>query len=349
MTVHLPERRAPELGFELPKLLEAHEPAEGRGLARDEVRLMVATRSDGKLVHARFRDLPRFLAAGDLLVVNVSAPIPAALPALRPDGTALELRLSTPMPDGRWLVELRLGPAPFGGGVEGERLALPYGAHADLLGHYAHGRRLWLADLELPTELDRYLAAHGRPIRYGYVTGQWPLEAYRNVYALESGSAEPPSAGRPFTHALLTRLAAKGVLVAPVVLHTGVSSLEHGEAPYPERFRVPEHTARLVDAVHGWGGKVVAVGTTVVRALETVAAPDGTVEAREGWTSLVVDANRGLWTVDGLVTGWHDPSATHVQLLEAAAGEELLERSYHAAVEHRYLGHEFGDSQLILP
>jgi S-adenosylmethionine:tRNA ribosyltransferase-isomerase len=349
MTVATPPARAAgPLDFELPRASEAHEPAEARGLARDEVRLLVATRSDGRLVHARFRDLPRFLSAGDLLVVNISAPIPAALPAQRSDGAALELRLSTPMPDERWLVELRLGPEPFGDASEGERLALPDGGHATLLGRYARGRRLWIAVLTLPTALDRYLAAHGRPIRYGYVTEPWPLEAYRNVYALEAGSAEPPSAGLPFTHALLTRLVAKGVLVAPIVLHTGVSSLERGESPYPERFRVPDETARLVNAVHGWGGRVVAVGTTTVRALETVAAVDGTVEPDEGWTSLVVTPDRGLYTVDGLVTGWHEPSASHLQLLAAAAGEELLERSYLAALERGYLWHEFGDSQLIL-
>jgi S-adenosylmethionine:tRNA ribosyltransferase-isomerase len=246
-------------------------------------------------------------------------------------------------------VELRLGPDPFADAIEGERLALPDGGHVTLLGRYARGRRLWIAVLTLPIALDRYLAAHGRPIRYGYVTERWPLEAYRNVYAIESGSAEPPSAGLPFTHALLTRLVAKGVLVAPIVLHTGVSSLEQGEAPYPERFRVPDETASLVNAVHGWGGRVVAVGTTTVRALETVAAVDGTVEPDEGWTSLVVTPDRGLRTVDGLVTGWHEPSASHLQLLAAAAGEELLERSYLAALERGYLWHEFGDSQLILP
>jgi S-adenosylmethionine:tRNA ribosyltransferase-isomerase len=337
------------LDFDLPHDHEAREPAEARGLTRDEVRLMVATRSDGKLVHARFRNLPDFLRAGDLLVVNVSAQIPAAMPACRADGTVLELRLSTPAPDGRWFVELRLGDEPFRGGKEGECLALPNGAYAELLGRYAGGRRLWLAVLALPEPLDRYLAAHGEPIRYGYVSEPWPLEAYENVYAVEPGSVEPPSAGRPFTPELLTRLLAGGVLIAPVVLHTGVSSLERGETPYPERFRVPEQTARLVNAVHAWHGRVVAVGTTVVRALESSAAPDGTVAAQEGWTSLVVTPERGLRTVDGLLTGWHEPRASHLELLQAAAGEDLLARSYAAALDGGYLWHELGDSQLILP
>jgi S-adenosylmethionine:tRNA ribosyltransferase-isomerase len=334
--------------FALPDSLEAHEPPEARGLARDEVRLMVARRGDERLAHARFHELPHFLDPGDLLVINVSAAIPAALPALRGDGTALELRLSTPLPDGLWLVELRLGPAPFAGATSGERLQLPGGARAELLEQYAGSRRLWLAELVMLEPLARYLELHGRPIRYRHVRGPVPLDAYRNVYAREPGSAEAPTAGRPFTTGLISRLVAKGVLVAPLVLHAGVSSLELGEAPYPERYRVTKHTARLVNAVHGWGGRVVAVGTTVVRALETVADADGTIAADEGWTALVIGDEHELKAVDGLVTGWHEPSSSHMDLLRAVGGEELLERSYLAALEHGYLWHEFGDSHLIL-
>jgi S-adenosylmethionine:tRNA ribosyltransferase-isomerase len=328
---------------------EAHEPPEARGLRRDEVRLMVATRRDGRLVHARFRELPHFLEAGDLIVVNVSAMVPAEVPAIGADGAGLDVRLSTPTPDGHWLVELRRDSAPFAGGKTGDRIALQGGGTATLLARYARGQRLWLAELALPEPLDRYLAENGRPIRYAYVPQAWPLESYENVYASEPGSAEPPSAGRPFTPELLTELVSRGILVAPLVLHTGVSSLELGEAPYPERYRVPEHTARLVNAVHAWGGRVIAVGTTVVRALETVASEAGAVSPGEGWTSLVVTPERGLRAVDGLLTGWHDPTSSHLQLLRAAAGEELLARSYAAAVERGYLWHEFGDVELVLP
>ena len=158
-----------------------------------------------------------------------------------------------------------------------------------------------------------------------------------------------PSAGRPFTAELITGLVARGVLVAPVTLHTGVSSPERHEPPYAERYRVPAETARLVNAVHGWGGRVIAVGTTVVRALETTADPTGNVGPGEGWTNLVVTPERGLWTIDGVLSGWHEPDASHLQLLQAAAGEELLERSYREALEHGYLWHEFGDSHLVLP
>ena len=337
--------------FELTARLEAHEPPEARGLARDAVRLLVTDRSDGSIVHGRFHDLPQFLAPGDLLVLNTSATLPAAVPARRGDGTELELRFSTPEPghdgDRRWIVELRDGDEPFAGGKAGEVLTLADGATARLLAPFTAGR-LWLARLDLPRPLEDFLAEHGHPIRYGYVTRRWPLSAYQNVYALEPGSAEMASAGRPLTAELITRLVAHGVLVAPLTLHTGVSSPERHEPPYPERFRVPEATVRLVNAVHGWGGRVIATGTTVVRALETVAQPDGTVAPGRGWTNLVVTPERGLWTVDGLLTGLHEPQASHLDLLRAAAGDALVARSYAAAVEHGYRWHEFGDSHLIL-
>jgi S-adenosylmethionine:tRNA ribosyltransferase-isomerase len=158
-----------------------------------------------------------------------------------------------------------------------------------------------------------------------------------------------PSAGRPFTPELITRLVAGGILVAPVTLHAGVSSPERHEAPAPERYAVPAPTARLVNAVRWWGGRVIAVGTTVVRALESAAGHDGSVLARAGWTGLVIGPERPLRVVDGLITGWHEAEASHLALLEAVAGPELLARSYAEALEHGYLWHEFGDSHLILP
>jgi S-adenosylmethionine:tRNA ribosyltransferase-isomerase len=326
---------------ETPVRLEAHEPPEVRGRGRDDVALLVASRHDGRLVHAAFRDLPRFLEPGDLLVVNTSGTLPAALPA-----GDLELRLSTWTAPGRWLVELRTaGGERFRGGREGDRIPLPEGRAATLLARHAGGR-LWLARLEVD---DVYLHRHGRPIRYGYVPREWPIDAYQTVFALEPGSAEMPSAGRPFTTELVTELVSRGILVAPLTLHTGVSSPEHDEAPYAERYRVPVATARLVNAVHGWGGRVVAVGTTVVRALETVARTDGTVREGQGWTSHVVTPEAGVRAVDGLLTGWHEPESSHLKMLEAIAGCELLERSYRAAEAHCYLWHEFGDVHLLLP
>ena len=332
--------------------LEAHEPPEARGLPRDGVRLLLSSREKGSIVHRLFRDLPRFLAPGDLLVVNTSATLPAAVSATRADGDELELRFSTPAP-GRdpasyWIVELRRGSESFAAVEVGEELVLPVAARARIVAPYA-APRLWLAHLDLPKAPESYLAEHGQPIRYGYVPQRWPLAAYRNVYAAEVGSAEMPSAGRPFTAELITQLVTGGVLLAPITLHTGVSSQEGQEPPYPERFRVPRHTASLVNAVHEWGGRVIAVGTTVVRALETVSQPDGRVAPDDGWTNLIVTPERGLWTIDGLLTGLHEPESSHLEMLRTAAGEALLERSYEAALERGYRWHEFGDSHLILP
>jgi S-adenosylmethionine:tRNA ribosyltransferase-isomerase len=335
------------LTFELPARLEADRPP----AARDGVRLLVANRTDGSIVHSCFRDLPHFLAPGDLLVLNTSATLPAALPATRADGTELELRLSTPAPgldpERSWIVELRRGEAPFAAAEVGEELILPAGATARILLPYA-APRLWLARFDLPQPLHAYLAQHGNAIRYCYVRDRWPLEAYQNVYAVEPGSAEMASAGRPLTAELITRLVAGGVLVAPITLHTGVSSQERHERPYAERYRVTAQTAQLANAVREWGGRVIATGTTVVRALETVAQPDGALAPGEGWTDLIVTPERGLWAIDGLLTGLHEPSSSHLDVLRAAAGEELLARSYKAALEHGYLWHEFGDSQLVL-
>jgi S-adenosylmethionine:tRNA ribosyltransferase-isomerase len=343
------------LAFQLPQALEAREPPEARGLARDEVRLMVATRGEGSISHATFRDLPEFLRAGDLLVVNTSATLPAAVPARRSDGTSLELRFATAaprLPDGRWwVVELRSGDGatPFRGGSAGEHLTLAGNGDIELVAPYAGGTRLWLAHFDPHEPLNDYLLRHGHPIRYGYVPREWPLEAYQTAFAIHPGSAEMPSAARPFTDELVGELVARGVLFAPLTLHTGVSSPERHEPPYPERYRVPAETARLVNATRAWGGRVICVGTTAVRALETVARPDGTVEPGDGWTNLVITADRGLRTADSLITGWHEPQASHLMMLEAVAGEELLARSYDEALDHGYLWHEFGDSHLILP
>jgi S-adenosylmethionine:tRNA ribosyltransferase-isomerase len=337
--------------FELPARLEAHEPPEARGLPRDEVRMLVAEGATGHLADARVRDLPDVLAPGDLLVLNTSATLPAALPVRRPDGTELDLHVSTPLPaSAHRLIELRRDGAPFRGGHAGELLALPAGGTATLVARYVSGCRLWVADLRLPGRLEAYLARHGHPIRYRHVPAEWPLDAYQTVFAREPGSAEMPSAGRPLSERVVTDLVAGGVAVAPIVLHAGVSSLEEGETPGPEWFRVPAPTARLVEATRAGGGRVVAVGTTVVRALESAAdAGDGTVVAAEGWTRVVVTPERGVRAVDALLTGWHEPESSHLLLLRAVGGTELVARSYAAALERGYLWHEFGDVHLMLP
>lgn len=342
------------LVFDLPERLEASEPPEARGMRRDEARLMVL-RPDGSVEHVRFGDLPGFLDAGDLLVVNDSATIKAALRAESGNGTPLELRLSTRLPDGLWTVELRErteeATEPLLGAAAGEEVSLEGGGTATLLSPHARtsrGVRLWVARLELPDSFDEYLDRHGAPVRYGYVGEEWPISYYQTVFATEPGSAEMPSAGRPFTTELVASLVAKGIQVAPITLHTGVASLEEDEPPYEERYRVPPETARLVNAARGVGKRVVAVGTTVVRALETVAERDGTVHPGEGWTDTIITPERGVRAVDGIITGLHEPRSSHLAMLEAIADRDSLELAYAEALEEGYLWHEFGDSHLIL-
>jgi S-adenosylmethionine:tRNA ribosyltransferase-isomerase len=217
-----------------------------------------------------------------------------------------------------------------------------------LLTRFADSERLWLAKLELDGAVIPYAYAHGRPIRYRHVGRDWPLSSYETIFAREPGSAEMPSASRPFTNRIVTDLVTRGVLVTPLVLHTGVSSLEGGEQPYPERYRVPSTTAATINATRRRGGRVVAVGTTVVRALATVTDDRATVHPGEGWTDVVVTPERPVASVDGLVTGWHEPESSHLMMLEAFATADTLRRAYEAALERGYLWHEFGDSHLIL-
>jgi S-adenosylmethionine:tRNA ribosyltransferase-isomerase len=345
-----PPRR---LDFVLPPELEADEPPEVRGRGRDDVRLLVSI-GEREPIHTRFDQLAEHLDAGDLLVVNTSGTLPASIHATTPSGSTIEVHLSTELPTGLWLVELRTPAEPASrpdpSDHAGETLTLPGGGRIEVLARFHGSHRLWLATIHHaePTIAD-YLRQHGRPIRYRHVTHDWPVSAYQTVFADELGSAEMPSASRPFTAELVTRLVAKGVDLARVVLHTGVSSLEGDELPYPERFRIDAATAARVNETRRRGGRIVAGGTTVVRALESAVTADGTVVARDGWTDVVVSPEHGVRVVDGLLTGWHEPEATHLWMLEAIAGRPALDRAYRAALAEGYEWHEFGDTHLILP
>ncbi|MFI1913377.1 S-adenosylmethionine:tRNA ribosyltransferase-isomerase [Nocardia sp. NPDC020380] len=398
--------------FTLPAELSATRPPEARGLARDEVRLLVSDEST--LTHARFRELPDFLYPGDLVVVNNSAVLDAAVDAQYRDETGV-LHFSTWLDDGGWVVELRdpRGVPWSGRPLEsGAHVWLPDGQALELRAPWlAGGARLWIADLvpevaitkaavhgvagttvrptgsgidrggagdrsdgarsgiegrgggdrsdgsrmgfdrrgggDAGDGVRRLLARYGRPITYAYVPERWSSSYYRTVFGREPGSAEMPSAGRPFTEALVTDLVAAGIALAPITLHTGVSSPETGEPPSPERFRVSASTARLVNAAHAAGGRVIAVGTTVTRALESAVGADGSVHAASGWTDLVLDGSRPARAVDGLITGWHAPGASHLHLLESVAGARVVRAAYRAALESGLLWHEFGDSALL--
>jgi S-adenosylmethionine:tRNA ribosyltransferase-isomerase len=354
-----------EIAITLRPDLEAHEPPEARGASRADVRLMVSRTRAREISHHAFAELPDLLLPGDLLVVNNSATLPAAVavvvtpPSLAAAGP-LSVHFSTSLPDGSWLAELRSGrdqaTVPFSGGEAGLTLGLPGGAVLTLSHRFS--QRLWRA--RLSTAVVPYLLRYGQPIRYSYVPRPWPVEVYQTVFATWPGGAEMPSAARPFTPEIVTRLVSRGVAVAPVTLHTGVSSLEGGEDPYPESYDVPAATARLVNLTRQTGGRVIAAGTTVVRALESAArgggwaAPGtypagGPVVAAAGWTSHVVTRQTGVTVVDGLLTGLHEPRSTHLWMLAAFTDDALLRRCYSAAADLGYHWHEFGDVHLLLP
>ncbi|MFR9794955.1 S-adenosylmethionine:tRNA ribosyltransferase-isomerase [Streptomyces sp. MS06] len=371
----------------VPEELSARVPAEqrGPGLDRGAVRLLVSRGT--RVAHHGFAELPRLLRAGDVLVVNTSPTLAAAVDG-RQGGVRVVVHFSTCGDDGRWAVELR---EPDGRGstrarawTTGSEVMLPGGMRL-VPQEPLNGRssRLRWARAEGPEAAHAgtsgagasaaaggervlgLLREHGRPIRYAYTDRDQPLSAYQTVFALPSadglGSAEMPSAARPFTSRLVAELVSRGVQFAPVTLHTGVASAEAHEPPYAERFAVPEASARLINAVRAGGGpgpapgpgrgggRVVAVGTTAVRAVESAAGPDGVVRARAGWTDLVVTPERGVRVVDGLLTGLHEPRASHLLMLEALAGRVAVDRAYEEALRGRYLWHEFGDVHLVLP
>jgi S-adenosylmethionine:tRNA ribosyltransferase-isomerase len=334
------------LDFVLPEGLEATEPPP----VRDGVRLLVAS-AEG-ITHARFSQLGEFLAPGDLVVVNTSATLAAAVDGDRA-GARVEVHFSAELDNGAWVVEVRPAGVSTGPVTDlrpGEVITLDAGAALIVDRPRPAGQtRLWEARPRIDGGVSWFLTRHGRPIRYAYVPRPWPLLDYQTVFAREPGSAEMPSAGRPFTDQVVTELITRGVALAPIVLHTGVSSQEPGEPPQPERFAVPAATARLVNSARQAGGRVIAVGTTVTRALESAADLDGSVRARHGWTDLVLGPARPARAVTGLVTGWHAPGASHLALLEAVAGPALVERAYAEAVRSGYRWHEFGDSCLLLP
>jgi S-adenosylmethionine:tRNA ribosyltransferase-isomerase len=331
------------LDFVLPPRLEAHEPPEARGLHRDQVRLLVSALADDSVWHGRFTDLPDLLRPGDLVVANDSATVAAALTARRTDGSEVALHVSTRLQSGLWVVEPRkIGVS------DGETLALPDGSRVQLLAPYGTSTRLWIGRFETQ-DVPALMARWGKPIAYPYVTRRWPLEMYQTVYAGPAGSAEMPSAGRAFSPNVLERLAHRGVQFVTLTLHTGVASLEGDERPYAEEYWIPRTTATAVQQAKLGGRRVIAVGTTVVRALESAAdESDGDVVASHAWTDLVITPERGVRVVDSLLTGFHEPKASHLSMLEAIAGRRHLKVAYAAALQGGYLWHEFGDLHLLL-
>ncbi|WP_029137825.1 S-adenosylmethionine:tRNA ribosyltransferase-isomerase [Nakamurella lactea] len=353
----------PTTRFAEPDELTAPGPPESRGLARDAVRMLVARGGDDgpaaepEIRHLRFRELPDQLRSGDLLVVNDSATIAAEADGLLARHGPIVVHAATALDDGSWVLELRTAPdaaEPILDAHRGERLTVA-DLQATLREPYPRpdssptgsGNRLWRTDID--GDLGAALLAEGRPISYGYLDRRYPLDDYQTLFGDRPGSVEMPSAGRPFTRRLVNAVAAHGIGIATITLHTGVSSQDVGEGPQAERFEVSAATARQVAATRRDGGRVVAVGTTVTRALESAVAADGRIGPAGGWTDRVITPDDPPRVVDGLITGWHNPQASHLLLVEAVAGAALTQAAYDAAVAGGYLWHEFGDSALLLP
>ncbi len=338
-----------ELVFEQPKVLFASTPVETELGTRDAVRLLVTTPAGNQ--HVTFAELGRFLSPGDLLVANESATLAASLEAHGSSGT-YTLDLSTRYAEGLWLAEPRWdpahpGPMPIKAGEE----ARVGDATVRYVAPYPGIPRLWFITTDLP--LEPLLESTGVPIHYGYVQKVWPLDAYQSLFSRVPGSAEMPSAARPITPKVREALEAAGVRFVSVLLHSGVSSLEieaetvEEQAVYPEPFQVSQATADLVNRTRGGGHRVIAIGTTVVRALESAWTPDG-VRPRQGFTRLFVHPGNPVRSVDGLLTGFHDPVTSHLAMLAALIGLPRVMEAYQEAIANEYRWHEFGDSHLIL-
>ncbi|WAH44467.1 S-adenosylmethionine:tRNA ribosyltransferase-isomerase [Alicyclobacillus fastidiosus] len=332
----------------------ATRPPEERGIARDEVKLLVLDRRTGQTQHAVFYRLADYLHPGDLLVVNTSKTLPASLPALLlQGGESMRIHLASRITETTYIVERRdaQGAADERPFQVGDRIALCM-HHATVIGRFHPDSRLWY--LECKADLWQLAERIGRPIRYGYLQSQPDIADFQTVFARDVGSAEMPSAARPFTERVLRGIEKKGIRIAEITLHTGVSSHEVkgslSDHPFlPEWYSVPEETAALVNRARAQGRRVIAVGTTVVRALATATNPTtGLVRPESGWTSVVITPDTPVSSVTGLVTGLHDNDTSHLAMLYAFIHRDALAAAYAEAVKRGYLWHEFGDSNLIL-
>lgn len=341
--------RIEDFDYSLPADLIAQEPAEERSASR----LLVLKRDGPALLHRAFSDLSEFLDPGDLLVANSSRVFPARLLGRRKGGGSAELLLIADEGGGRWQALLR----PSRRLRAGDELEIGPDLRARVISPAAdpHGRRLVQLDAE---DADLALERHGLVPLPPYIRrppGAEDVERYQTVYAQERGSIAAPTAGLHFTNELLGELAAHGVGWATVVLHVGpgtfapvrVSDVSDHRLP-PESFVVPSETAAAVREARRRGGRVIAVGTTAARVLETVGRDDRCVEASSGKTDLVIVPGFHFRVVDGLVTNFHLPRSSLLLLVAAFAGRERILETYQEAVRRRYRFYSYGDAMLVL-
>ena len=341
--------------FELPPHLACPLPTEERNMKRDEVRLLV-TSGNEKVEHSTFNHLNTFLEQGDVLIVNTSATLPSALPVTLPGNREGRLHFSTKMQGNLWLVEIRKVAGNktrrWKEGKPGINFQLPLSASLTLQQRFYNNDQwldLWVAAFNCDQPAEEYLASHAKPIQYEKLDRVYPLPYYQTYFSFHPGSSEMPSAGRGFTASLIDRLLKKGISIVPVLLHTGVSSLEEHETPYPEYMEIDPIAAATINQAKQQGERIIAVGTTAIRAIETATDDRGNVMPYRGNTDLFIEDGYTMKVTDGLLTGFHEPNASHLNMLQAVAGFDHIDNAYKEAINREYYWHQFGDLHLILP
>ncbi|TLS34955.1 S-adenosylmethionine:tRNA ribosyltransferase-isomerase [Pseudalkalibacillus caeni] len=344
---------APTIKFEVPDILNAAVPPERRGVRRDHVRMLILGRKSGVTQHDRFNRLEDYLKKGDLLVLNASRTVPAVLYAsLNREGNRnsdeTEVRLARKLDDSTW--ECLIVAEDL---TEGDLLAFSTTLFGTVSKVNANSPFATVSfSLSGPLLFDQIYEL-GEPVRYEYIKNDWPLDYYQTVYGNIPGSVEMASAGRAFTWEILFKLQKKGVKIAFIHLHTGLTYLlddkwHQSPEQNEEAYHISEEAARMINETKTAGGRVIAVGTTVVRALETAVDPSGQLEKSSGWTNLYIHPEYDLKIADGLITGFHEPEASHLDMLSAFIDPGYLHNAYQEAIERKYLWHEFGDINLIL-
>ena len=329
--------------FILPDELHAAFPPERRGTRRDHVRMMTIDRKTGKVIHDYFNHLADYVKPGDMIVLNNSRTIPAALRATI-DNTCqeVEVRLARCLNETSWealvlSVNVKVGDC----------LSFSDELSAVVIDRKPDSPLLILRFSLSGLSLYQHVYSLGEPIRYEYIKKSWDLNYYQNVYGTVPGSVELASAGRAFSWEMLLDLQKRGIQLSYLQLHTGLSYLNDDQfspKDNPERYDISKETMTAVLKTKASGGRVIAVGTTVVRALES-AVSTGTLS---GWTSLYINADFQLKLVDGIITGFHEPEASHLDMLTAFIKPEMLFEAYDEAIQEKYLWHEFGDINFLV-
>ena len=332
--------------FDLPEELIAQTPLE----RRDASRLLVLNKKTGELEHRHFYDLPEYLHEGDCLVMNDSRVLPARLLGCRSSGGSVELVLLRDLGEGKWECLSRPGrktkpgtELSFGDGeLTATVLAVTEGGNRIVQFHY-EGIFLEVLERLGKMPLPPYIKAELND-----------AERYQTVYSREVGSAAAPTAGLHFTQELLQKLADKGVRLCYVTLHVGLGTFrpvkeeEIEDHPMHAEFcMIPEETARIVNETKKNGGRVIAVGTTSCRTLESFASADGALSPSSGWTDIFIYPGYTFKCIDALITNFHLPESTLIMLVSALAGRETILHAYETAVKERYRFFSFGDAMLI--